>query len=74
MGQHIYILSWKDALNTLSDIDEVCELGFGVALITIGPLLVNENNIVKCKSLLPHVQEPHGHGAGPHHQTNELIT
>ena len=34
--------------------------------------VVDENDVVEAEALLLHVQEPHAHSTGPHHETNEL--
>jgi hypothetical protein len=51
---------------------EIGELFDREAFVTVGPLVIDEDHIVKPKTLVAHVQEPHAHRARPHHKTDEL--
>jgi len=63
----------SDVVDTLALIDEMVKLILAETLPTLRPLVENENDMVEAQSLLVHVQEPHGHSARPHHQTNEQV-
>ena len=66
-------MRWKDALDALPDTNEVSQLVNAVALPPIGPFVINKHDVVEFEALLVHIQEPHRHSAGPHHQAHELI-
>jgi hypothetical protein len=48
------------------------QLSGRIALEAIGPFIIHEYHVVESQALMGHVQEPHGHGARPHHQSDEL--
>ena len=50
------------------------ELVEGEAHVTFCPLVVHQEHVVEAKTLLVHVQEPHGHATRPDHKTDELDT
>jgi len=62
----------KDVLYALAYLDKVCELVDSKTVETIRPFVEHQNDIVESETLLGHVQEPHAHGARPHHQPHEL--
>lgn len=60
-------------LDTLPGVDKVRELISRLALPTIFPAVVGQDDIVETEAILIHVHEPHGHAAGPSHEPDELV-
>ena len=63
----------EDLLDAISSIDKVRELIDSESTEPILPLIIDQYHVIESKTLFGHVEEPHGHCARPHHQTDELF-
>ena len=65
--------SLEDLLDAFSGKDKVRKLFDSETVESILPLIIDQYHVIKPKSLIGHVQEPHAHCARPHHQANKLF-
>lgn len=62
----------NDVLDAGAHVNEFRELVNSIALPTILPVVIDQNDVVEHEALTLHVEKPHAHCTGPKHKTNEL--